>query len=122
MDAILDMLMRNDGLLLAFIGGISPIQLTILLLLGLLIFGRKLPEVGRGLGRSIVEFRKGIQGIEDEVDAAAKKPSGSTEKTTEHLPSAQSRSDMVQPDGRSVSQEAVSPPRPSSSEVHPASD
>ncbi|RMH29711.1 MAG: twin-arginine translocase TatA/TatE family subunit [Planctomycetota bacterium] len=42
--------------------------------IGLLIFGRRLPEVGRGLGRSIVEFRKGIKGIEDEIEAESSKP------------------------------------------------
>jgi len=40
-------------------------DLIILLVLGLLIFGRRLPEVGRGLGRSIVEFRKGLKGDDD---------------------------------------------------------
>lgn len=40
----------------------------ILLVLGLLIFGRRLPEVGRSLGRGIVEFKKGIRGIEEEID------------------------------------------------------
>jgi sec-independent protein translocase protein TatA len=40
----------------------------ILLLLGLLIFGRRLPEVGRSIGRSIVEFKRGIKGIEDEIE------------------------------------------------------
>lgn len=43
----------------------------ILLLLGLLLFGRRLPEVGRSLGRSIVEFKKGIKGIEDEINSAS---------------------------------------------------
>ncbi len=38
----------------------------VLLVLGLLIFGRRLPEVGRSLGRGIVEFKRGIKGIEDE--------------------------------------------------------
>lgn len=99
----------------------------VVLVIGLLLFGRRLPEVGRGVGRSIVEFRKGIQGIEDEIDDASKKPKGSSEKTQEHLPSAQTRSDMVQPDGRAVSQEAVSPaqpstPQPSSDEVEPRSN
>lgn len=47
----------------------------ILLVLGLLIFGRRLPEVGRSLGKGIVEFKKGIQGIEDDVDDQVKKPS-----------------------------------------------
>lgn len=40
----------------------------ILLVLGLIIFGRRLPEVGRSLGKSIVEFKRGIKGIEDEID------------------------------------------------------
>lgn len=43
----------------------------IILAIGLLLFGRRLPEVGRSLGRSIVEFKKGIKGIEDEVESAA---------------------------------------------------
>lgn len=40
----------------------------VLLVLGLLIFGKRLPEVGRSIGRSIVEFKKGIRGIEDEIE------------------------------------------------------
>ena len=38
----------------------------VLLVLGLLIFGRRLPEVGRSLGRGIVEFKRGIKGLDDE--------------------------------------------------------
>ena len=50
-------------------------DLIILLVLGLLIFGRKLPEVGRGLGRGIVEFRKGLKGVEDDIEDQSSKPS-----------------------------------------------
>jgi sec-independent protein translocase protein TatA len=46
----------------------------VLLVLGLLIFGRRLPDVGRSLGRGIVEFKKGIKGIEEEIDAESSKP------------------------------------------------
>src|ERR1044071_60339 len=49
-------------------------DLIILLIIGLLIFGKRLPEVGRGLGRSIVEFRKGMKGVQDEVEDAVNKP------------------------------------------------
>ncbi len=45
----------------------------VLLVLGLLIFGRRLPEVGRSLGRGIVEFKRGIKGIEDEVEDESSK-------------------------------------------------
>ena len=43
----------------------------ILLIIGVLLFGRKLPEVGRYLGKGIVEFKKGIKGLEDEFDTSA---------------------------------------------------
>jgi len=50
-------------------------ELLVILVIGLLIFGRRLPEVGRRVGRSIVEFKKGVKGIEDDVDAESKSTS-----------------------------------------------
>ena len=35
--------------------------------IGLLLFGKRLPEVGRSLGKGIVEFKKGLKSVEDEV-------------------------------------------------------
>src|SRR5438128_2477875 len=43
-------------------------EILVLLLLGVLLFGRRLPEVGRYLGKGIVEFKKGMKGLEDDVD------------------------------------------------------
>lgn len=43
-------------------------EMAILLGLGVLLFGRRLPEVGRYLGKGIVEFKKGMKGLEDEVE------------------------------------------------------
>ena len=40
-------------------------DLVVILGIGLLLFGRRLPEVGRNLGKGIVEFKKGLKGIED---------------------------------------------------------
>ncbi|MBC7771224.1 MAG: twin-arginine translocase TatA/TatE family subunit, partial [Pyrinomonadaceae bacterium] len=40
---------------LAFLQNIGPIEGFALLALGLLLFGKRLPEVGRGLGKGIVE-------------------------------------------------------------------
>ena len=48
-------------------------EIGILLVIGLLIFGKRLPEVGRNLGRSIIEFKKGIKGIDDEINAEAER-------------------------------------------------
>ena len=41
-------------------------EILVLMLLGVLLFGRRLPEVGRSLGKSIVEFKKGLGGLEDD--------------------------------------------------------
>jgi len=36
--------------------------------LGLLIFGKRLPEVGRGVGQMIVNFKRGMRDVETEVE------------------------------------------------------
>ena len=56
--------------LLAFL---SPWQLLIVGGILLLLFGNRLPEVMRSLGRSVVEFKKGTQGIEDDSEAVERK-------------------------------------------------
>jgi sec-independent protein translocase protein TatA len=57
-----------------FLQNIGFPELAIILGLGVLFFGRKLPDVGRSLGKSIVEFKKGLKGIEEEIDDASNRP------------------------------------------------
>jgi sec-independent protein translocase protein TatA len=45
----------------------GPFEMILLAGLGLLIFGRRLPEVGRNIGRGIVEFKKGLKEAESEL-------------------------------------------------------
>ncbi|MBL9031073.1 MAG: twin-arginine translocase TatA/TatE family subunit [Phycisphaerae bacterium] len=59
---------------LALIGPIGNMEALIILAVALLIFGRRLPEVGRSLGKGIVEFRRGLSGVSTEIDEAAKQP------------------------------------------------
>lgn len=53
---------------LGFLPNMSPIEMLLIVGLALLLFGRRLPEVGRSLGKGIVEFKKGLAGIDEEVE------------------------------------------------------
>lgn len=46
--------------------GIGPTELMIVGVIVLLLFGNRLPSVMRSLGRGVIEFKKGVQGIDDE--------------------------------------------------------
>lgn len=48
--------------------GLGTQEIILLLVLGILLFGRKLPELGRSVGKTVVEFKKGFKGMEDEVE------------------------------------------------------
>ncbi len=43
-------------------------EMIVIAIVGLLVFGRRLPEVGRSLGRSIVEFKRGVREAKDQID------------------------------------------------------
>ena len=60
------------GGLFAFIGVSSPITYIVVGIVAVLLFGNRLPSVMRSLGRSVVEFKKGVAGIEDELDDAVR--------------------------------------------------
>jgi sec-independent protein translocase protein TatA len=51
-----------------FAFGFGPMEMIGIGIVGVLLFGRKLPEVGKYLGQSIVQFKKGMKGLEDEID------------------------------------------------------
>ena len=53
---------------LAFIGSLGPAEMLFVGIIALLLFGKKLPEVARSLGKGVIEFKKGLRGIEDDVE------------------------------------------------------
>ena len=54
----------------AFFQNLGMTELMIVAFVSLLIFGNRLPSVMRSLGKSVTEFKKGVSGIEDEIDQA----------------------------------------------------
>lgn len=51
--------------------GIGWTEMLILGLIGLLLFGKRLPEVARNLGKGMMEFKKGMYDIQDDVTSSA---------------------------------------------------
>jgi sec-independent protein translocase protein TatA len=64
----------------AFIGMPGPMELMIVMAIMLLLFGHRLPSVMRSLGRGVVEFKKGVQGVEDDLEEAGRSLNSDTKK------------------------------------------
>jgi sec-independent protein translocase protein TatA len=48
----------------------SPVMMLILGALAVLLFGERLPEVARSVGKGFMEFKKGVRSIQEEVEGA----------------------------------------------------
>ena len=57
--------------LFAFLQNMGPTEMLVIMGIAVLLFGKRLPEVGRSLGKGIVEFKKGLSGITEELDLTA---------------------------------------------------
>lgn len=63
---------------LAFLQNIGAVEYLVIGVVMLLLFGRRLPEVGRSLGKGLVEFKKGLRDVDDEVKSVDKSVSMQT--------------------------------------------
>ena len=54
---------------LLFLGNLGSTEIIIIALVVLLLFGgKKIPELMRGLGKGVSQFKKGMKDIEDEIN------------------------------------------------------
>ena len=79
----------------AFFGGPGGTEMLIILVIAVLLFGKRLPEVARSLGKGLTEFKKGMHGLEDEIERAGSSPSSSS--TTSHRSDIDDRDEAVAP-------------------------
>jgi sec-independent protein translocase protein TatA len=79
------------------LGNIGPLEIIVVLIIALIVFGpKRLPELGRSLGRGIREFRGSVSGDRDDDDDERPSPpsrieAGSSEGAAHEEPVAQKR-------------------------------
>lgn len=71
------------------LGNVGPLEIVVVLIIALVVFGpKRLPELGRSLGKGIREFRGSISGEHDDEDEERSSPSPEIEagrsKTAAH--------------------------------------
>lgn len=72
---------------------------VIFLFIALMLFGKRLPEVARNMGKGLTEFKKGIRGVEDDVHG-----------TTSYDPGPTAERPMADDDLENVSAPKFTPP------------
>ena len=56
---------------------LQPLHLVVIMVVALLVFGpQRLPEIGRGLGRTLSEFRRGLDGLGEDLRGELEAPDG----------------------------------------------
>lgn len=83
---------------LAFIEGLGGPELMMIFFVILLLFGgQKLPELARGLGKSVREFKKATAGVEEEIKKAMDAPAETPKPKQETKPAAEANNPFTLP-------------------------
>jgi sec-independent protein translocase protein TatA len=48
----------------------NPVMMLVLAAIAVLLFGERLPEVARSIGKQLMEVRNGVRGIQQEIENA----------------------------------------------------
>ena len=92
----------------------SPAELIVIMIVALLLFGRRLPEVARNLGKGVVEFKKGLKEVGEDVDtnSSYEPPKQESQSLPYEDPNAQAQ--VTQPSGAQEQDGSADPAAPKS--------
>ena len=99
---------------LAFFGAPGTTEMLVIGIIALLLFGKRLPEVARGLGKGLTEFKKGVAGVEDSVRSEVRAIEHDVASDEEPAPAATREEPLAAP--------RFSPPAPPQQEQVAATD
>jgi sec-independent protein translocase protein TatA len=78
--------MQLQLVLAGILGGLGAPEIILIALIVLLLFGgKKIPELMKGMGKGIKNFKEGMKGMEDEINQPVK-PDTDKEKPAESKP------------------------------------
>jgi len=60
---------------------LSPTTMLVLAVLAILLYGERLPEVARNLGKQFVELKKSVQGIRDQFDEVTREVTSTMDRS-----------------------------------------
>ena len=83
----------------------GPIEWAVIGIVALLVFGRRLPEMARSVGKSIVEFKRGMRDVKDDIDTQARVESSRPSE----LPTDDDKADDNAPTASESSQKSSTP-------------
>lgn len=70
----------------------------LILIVALLIFGRRLPDVARSVGKSIVEFKRGIRDVHDDIEGQSRIDPSSASKLEDKVEPSSEPASKSEPD------------------------
>jgi len=84
---------------LAFLSLPGGTEWIVILIVGLLLFGRRLPDIARSMGKSIVEFKRGIKDVRDDIEDQSRLDSSATPRIEQQSTPVQANSSKDKPAG-----------------------
>ena len=75
----------------------NPVMMLILGVIAVLLFGERLPEVARSVGKGLMELKKGIRSIQDDVEGAINSATSDSISTASHYEEPEEREEATAP-------------------------